>query len=61
MEGRIDLKACPFCGGEADIAKVQNKGQDFYVSWVECMQCHCSTHVFSSLREAAAAWNRRAE
>lgn len=58
---KIKLKPCPFCGGEPEIVKVQNKGQKFYVSWADCTQCRCSTPLFSTRREVVAAWNRRAE
>lgn len=59
MAYKVHLDTCPFCGGEAEIVKVQNKGQKFYVSWVDCTQCRCSTLVFNTRREAAATWNRR--
>ena len=33
----IELKPCPFCGGEAVVHT------DYDTEWIECTQCHCST------------------
>lgn len=57
----IELKSCPFCGGEA---RLQRKGDGYYVI---CKRCGCRTpynqYQFISrekLREEAIeAWNRR--
>lgn len=56
----IELKPCPFCGGEAGVF-YRKQGYDAPAYGVTCM-C-CSAKVFGySLREGAErAWNRRAE
>lgn len=50
----IDLKPCPFCGGEARMESV-----DLGVFWVECKNCYAETICADTEDEAAAAWNRR--
>lgn len=60
----MELKPCPFCGGEAKIARsapCMNK-----LSEVVCNICGARTRLFeisteyASDVEAAKAWNRRA-
>lgn len=61
----IDLKPCPFCGGEALV--YANDGVR-----VICKKCHCQTFPrvdgcisdcerFNSLDSVIEAWNRRPE
>lgn len=55
----IELLPCPFCGGEAYLAKV---GLPPYKYFVDCNDCECIlglTECFLTKEEAAAAWNRR--
>lgn len=52
----VELKPCPFCGGEAHIR--QNGNRVF--PWVVCSDCIASTRVYDSVEEAIEAWNRRA-
>ena len=53
-----ELKPCPFCGGEASIAK----GHDGeLLPWVMCRECGAETYCFDSVAEAIEAWNRRAK
>jgi len=61
----IELKPCPFCGGEAEILR-QNIGSDFYEYryWACCSDQYCpageGTILKESPEEAAEIWNRRA-
>ena len=60
---KIELKSCPFCGGEAELVQQQVVGypDDFYV---ECGTDGCVLSLgglcFSTEEEAMEAWNRRA-
>lgn len=48
-----ELKACPFCGGDAtDISGSR--------SWVACKSCGAEMPIFQTKEEGAAAWNTRA-
>lgn len=51
----IQLKKCPFCGGEAKFVKTS------IAEYVQCTRCKAETGVISSFAEAAEAWNRRAD
>ena len=48
----MDLKPCPFCGGEAII---------LVPHWVRCQVCGCGTTVFGNDEEAVEMWNTRME
>lgn len=39
----MNLKTCPFCGGQAELKKVNVYGREGYR--VTCMKCHCSTNL----------------
>ena len=64
-----DLKPCPFCGRPAEIVEKETWGERLYF-----VGCHIDqrdvciavssgfgARPFDSVRDAAAAWNRRAE
>lgn len=75
----IDLKSCPFCGGEAIIFQIPYNSEEElhqhpYWFWnnpgwftVGCLTDMCIANVnhemmlFLNSKEAAEAWNRRAE
>ena len=59
MKG-IELRTCPFCGGEAEINNEIDMGQSYYV--INCKTCHASPDgaISIDVNVAAAAWNRRA-
>ena len=56
-----ELKACPFCNGEAELAHTT----EIRGSVVHCLRCGHRTDVYpvsfnkASDEEAIAAWNRR--
>lgn len=49
-----ELKACPFCGGEA---AVTGRWREYAI---ECVECPTMTTYYKTLEEAVKAWNRRA-
>lgn len=57
----IKLKPCPFCGGEPVLQEHVFHGYRSTFG-VVCLDCCCETRQFyDTAREAAEAWNRRAE
>lgn len=54
----MDLKPCPFCGGEARLALVSYPGGDRYR--VHCTDCGATTwpRIIDG-KAAIRAWNRR--
>jgi Lar family restriction alleviation protein len=57
----IELKPCPFCGGEAFLAEYDYALDNGYIAthFVECNGCSVTTFEYDSPEEAAEAWNRR--
>ena len=59
-----ELKPCPFCGGEAEIAEGTFDGKS--TSYVKCKKCWARGEFFflspkyASNQKAVEAWNRRA-
>lgn len=53
----MELKPCPFCGGEARCEPFVCLGFTSY--YVGCKECDASTHHFDRKKEAIMAWNRR--
>lgn len=51
----IELKPCPFCGGEAKIKK-NILNEDIYV---ECRSCYSRTDGFGIAEYAIEQWNKR--
>ncbi len=54
-EFEVELKKCPFCGGEAKMKYNVNK---YY--WAVCSECSVETDGSYSKIEAIKQWNRRA-
>ncbi|MBQ6969820.1 MAG: Lar family restriction alleviation protein [Synergistaceae bacterium] len=55
----VELKPCPFCGGEAILAQQEySLGYHFLVC---CSQCGFEQHVYTSQAEAVADWNKRVD
>lgn len=52
----IELKPCPFCGGEAKFV-----GETATVKCVNCGGAFLCTNPLISRLEVAQAWNRRAD
>ena len=52
----MELKPCPFCGGEARVF------QTFDLTW-EVYCCNCTARIFDipDDKEAIEEWNRRAD
>lgn len=55
----IDLKTCPFCGGEAHISYNTIFG---FVPWCENDGCMLNENTvgYKTEQEASSAWNKRA-
>ena len=60
----IELKRCPFCGGEVRIDAIDAM-EDMSCFMVGCRNKDCICHVtgaaYDTLRDAVEAWNRRAD
>ena len=61
----IELKPCPFCGGEAVLQAIDFEPDydDLPIWWVRCSSCLAETAEFTGATEAEAiaAWNTRKE
>lgn len=65
----LKLKPCPFCGGEAMPVYCENGSRYtsniVYLSkrgTVKCKRCQLELpHVYSTVRKAIEAWNRRVD
>lgn len=59
----IELKRCPFCGGEAKLTKLKPFNE--YEFFVECMNVSCAvipvTWHYKTEIEAVNAWNYRVD
>ena len=64
MSNNIELKPCPFCGGEAFLNFDPEAVEDtFGRKWafnVFCGNCCATTGICWSKEQAIEAWNRRA-
>lgn len=54
-------KPCPFCGGEAKVAKEGSWTDQSLFYSVFCTCCRSQGYWFRTIEEAIAAWNQRAE
>ena len=68
----IELKKCPFCGGEGKLKSINDKGDVFM--FVQCTECGGSSEMFvfknvptrmdknrPVFDKVRAAWNRRVD
>ena len=46
-------KNCPFCGGKAHLQYAVGE------YWVTCDECKASTTMFTNMKMAVEAWNKR--
>ena len=53
-----ELKPCPFCGGEAELAWTPDEGDDRFYT-VLCPACNASIGMLSAEVVAIKCWNRR--
>ena len=58
-KGMMELKPCPFCGGEAILGTWRDEHRRLNPSVVHCSVCHVETRIYERNKEAVAAWNRR--
>ena len=66
---KVDLKPCPFCGGEAKIqATITHSVPNYSRHYCYCKECLASGESFtdtsqdgSSVFKAIESWNRRTE
>lgn len=54
----LELKPCPFCGGEADFDTFESD-DDVFDFMVKCTRCFASTYYEETKEKAAAEWNER--
>jgi Lar family restriction alleviation protein len=57
LECKVELKPCPFCGGEARIIDLEDPEYKYYQ--IRCSKCMCKTESHLGMEEAIAVWNRR--
>lgn len=56
-----ELKACPFCGGEATVVILTlSDREETKEPYVICKTCHAMSAWYMSREDAINAWNRRA-
>lgn len=55
----IDLKPCPFCGGNEVKVRHEKYWRPKLSSNVICKECFANTGWFDTDEEAINAWNRR--
>lgn len=55
----IELKQCPFCGGEAELIGLKDFNGKVIIASVACESCGASTNNYASEKEAIEAWNSR--
>ena len=57
------LKPCPFCGGKAELYKVEwkmdKRGVPSRPYWIFCTECNIATPSVGTKRAAIKRWNRR--
>ncbi len=61
---QVELRPCPFCGGEAFVNRYLDKNDGERTAVVECRTCHARCIPWVDLAhpddETYTAWNRRA-
>ena len=55
-----EIKACPFCGGEAERFTIEEPGDNFGGDVICCQKCGASSHVeFGRKENLVNVWNSR--
>ena len=49
----MEIKKCPFCGGEAEIKYL------CFRPYIICCKCHAQIPCYNNYKTAIEAWNRR--
>lgn len=60
----MDIKTCPFCGGEAEVTDEDSYGFSNGDWMICCNECHAYLGFdsqYETPQEAIEAWNRRVE
>ena len=55
----IELKPCPFCGGESYLKTWWDIQTGRYVHKILCKKCRCNSGDWFQKPKAFEAWNRR--
>ena len=53
----MELKLCPFCGGEASIGETDFEGKTIFIAF--CEECGISTPADEDEQVIIKLWNRR--
>ena len=56
MADEIKLKACPFCGGEAEIERMGTHRVSMIIT---CSDCGCSVETGETWIDEHSRWNQR--
>ena len=65
-EEEMDLKPCPFCGGNAELRHTEGNSEYGKTAFVACLRCGANSRMvslsfkYSADEKAIEAWNRRA-
>lgn len=61
MQDSVNLKPCPFCGGEAElfVREFTDAEANFGNATVDCSECGCGFGYCCTEAEAITAWNTR--
>lgn len=56
-----ELKPCPFCGGKADLCKMERRDFPKTMYMITCNRCFAKTYLLTDKEAVINAWNRRAD
>ena len=58
---KIELKPCPFCGGEAELKIIETMTHSslYRENEVYCLDCYATTDKYTTQELAIKAWNKR--